>query len=388
MKQKCSKIPFNKDFRVYVIENDERGVEWVSLYDLCRILRRSEMYESGEATGLCPSCKGFPVYGNGKLFKFINIYDVHVLLRAVRKENRQAASICDDIEKWVAALPMGKNRNTERLPASRSVPAKPPVSPVTFTFREQPVSFMADNGKTFFNATQMARSFGKSPREWLSLAETVRFRQSLVNQRKSESMERQIMTVRGSAGATWIEDSLGLEFSRWLSPEFSEWCNERVKELVTKGYVTLKKCDEERFPVPTTFKEALLLAASQQEVIERQQQKIEEDRPKVVFYNDFIESREYFKSSIIAEELQITTMELHRFLIEQKICKYEKRRYVVYPSHSALQCDYPYLWTNRYGKTYAYSHGKRWTKAGREYILDLYRNLKSMKNGIEAKNDI
>ncbi|KAA6302850.1 MAG: hypothetical protein EZS26_001020 [Candidatus Ordinivivax streblomastigis] len=385
MKQICSKIPFNKEYRVYVITDNEGVVEWVSLYDLCKILKRKEMYENNEATGLCPSTKGFPIYGNGKLFQFIRIYDVHVLLRAIRKENKQVASICDEIEKWVANLPVGQNRNMERLPVVMPALAKPATSPVTFTFRDQPISFMADNGKTFFNATQMARSFGKSPREWLLLAETIRFRQSLVKQGKSESMESQIITQRGSFGATWIEDGLGLEFSRWLSPEFSDWCNDRVKELVTRGYVTLKQVGDERFssantkerfPVPENFKEALLLAAAQQEELERQQQKIEEDRPKVAFYDDFIENRDCFKSSIIAEELQITTMELHRFLIEQRICKYEHRQYVVYSSYAALQCDHPYLWTNKYGKTYAYSHMKRWTKAGREYVLDLYREKK------------
>jgi prophage antirepressor-like protein len=385
MKQMCSKIPFNKEYQVYVIKDNEGGIEWISLYDLCKILKRKEMYDNGEATGLCHSNRGFPLYGNGKLFKFIRIYDVHVLLRAVSKENKQVASICTEIEKWMAALPVGKNGNMERLPAITPVSTELPATPVTFTFHDQPVSFMAGNGKTFFNATQMARGFGKSPREWLLLSETTRFRQSLVSRGKSESMESQIMTTRGSFGATWIEDSLGLEFSRWLSPEFSDWCNDRVKELVTNGYVVLRESGDERFstssapekfPVPANFKEALLLAAAQQEELERQQQKIEQDRPKVDFYNDFIENRDCFKSSIIAEELQVTTMELHRFLLEERICKYEGKQYVVYSPYSALQCDHPYLWTNKYGKTYAYSHGKRWTKAGREYILELYRSKK------------
>jgi phage antirepressor YoqD-like protein len=385
MKQICSKIPFNREYQVYVIKDNEGCIEWISLYDLCKILKRKEMYENGEATGLCPSNQGFPVYGNGKLFKFIRIYDVHILLRAVRKENKQVASICDEIEKWIAAFPVGKSKDMEHLPVAVPASTELPATPVTFTFRDQPVSFMAGNGKTFFNATQMARGFGKSPREWLLLSETTRFRQSLVSRGKSDSMESQILTTRGSFGATWIEETLGLEFSRWLSPEFSDWCNDRVKELVTKGYVILREVEDERFstsstseefPVPTNFKDALLLAAAQQEELERQQQKIEHDRPKVAFYDDFIENRDCFKSSIIAEELQITTMELHRFLIEERICKYERKQYVVYSSYSALQCEHPYLWTNKYGKTYAYSHVKRWTKAGREYILSLYREKK------------
>ena len=100
---------------------------------------------------------------------------------------------------------------------------------------------------------------------------------------------------------------------------------------------------------------------------------IEEDHSKVAFYNDFIGSRNFFKSSIIAEELRITTACLHRFLEEEKICRYDGKQYTVYPPYTDLQCDFPYMWTNKYGKTYTYSHLKRWTKAGREYILELYR---------------
>jgi prophage antirepressor-like protein len=231
MKQVCSKIPYNREFQIYVVRDDEGDVEWISLHDLCKILKRKEMYETGEIFRLCPSCKGFPVYGNGKLYIFIRIYDIHVLLRAVRKEEKQAASICDEIEKWLATLPVCKYKKTKQLP----VPVLPPATPVTFTFNNQPVSFMTSNGKTFFNATQMAKGFGRTPREWLLLSGTKRFRQALIQRGKSGSMESQIITMRGSRGVTWMEESLGMEFARWLSPEFFDWCNERVKELIAAG---------------------------------------------------------------------------------------------------------------------------------------------------------
>jgi len=198
----------------------------------------------------------------------------------------------------------------------------------------------------------------------------VHFRQSLVRQGESESSESRIITTRGSQGATWIEYRLGLAFARWLSLEFFRWCDERIQELIGRGYPVLMKNDSNnrpgQFPVPTTLKDALQLTAIQQE-------KIEADHPKVAFYDDFIENRDFFKSSIIAEELRITTACLHRFLMEEKICRYERRQYAVYPAYSALQCDFPYMWTNKYGKAYTYSHQKRWTKAGREFILELYR---------------
>jgi phage antirepressor YoqD-like protein len=372
MERKCSKIPFDRGLHIYVVKDGDGGIGWISLYDLCRILNRKEQYENGEIFRICPCTKDFPVYSNGKLYRFIRQCDVPAFLCRIRQENQNIVPVCDRIEKWLVSLP--ESHAETMIPAPET---KLDMIPLTFTFREQPVSFMTGRNGTFFNATQMARGFGKHPREWLLLAETQRFRQSLVRRGKSENLESQLITTRGSLGATWMEYSLGLEFARWLSPEFSLWCDERIRELISRGYVIFRKEDDdgrtERFPVPKTFRETLQLAVMQQEEIERQQCKIAEDRPKVAFYTDFIENREVFKSSIIAEELRITTVALHRFLTEEKICRYERRQYVAYPAYAALQCDFPYMWTNRFGKTYICSHAKRWTKAGREYILELYR---------------
>jgi phage antirepressor YoqD-like protein len=155
-----------------------------------------------------------------------------------------------------------------------------------------------------------------------------------------------------------------------------------MQDLFTKGFVTLRKEDESLFmtpygeqkKLPTNFKEALLQLAAAEDYIEVQHKKIEDDRPKVEFYNDFIENRDSFKTSLIAEELRITTVQLYRFLVEERIVHWEKRHYIAYSSHAALQCDHPYLWTNpKTGKTYPHAKTKRWTKSGREYILELYR---------------
>ena len=35
-------------------------------------------------------------------------------------------------------------------------------------------------------------------------------------------------------GATWMHEDMAIESSRWLSPKFSVWCNDRIKELLRK----------------------------------------------------------------------------------------------------------------------------------------------------------
>jgi phage antirepressor YoqD-like protein len=378
-------IPFKK-MKMHIIPGSEQGsVEWIRLEDICRALLRKEMFTSGKVLGLCNSQRKFPIYGNGKLEWFIQIPDIYAITRSVRKDNKTVAKLCDDLDKWAGDLPIGNihyEKPKDKKKSQEEKTASQDANLVKFQYQDQTISFKAENGKTYFNATEMARSFGKNPREWLLLAETQRLRKTLVNQGKSESWESQIITSRGSFGNTWIEENLGMEFSRWLSPEFSQWCNDRMQDLFTKGFVTLRKEDESFFmtpygeqkKLPANFKEALLQLAAAEDYIEVQHKKIEEDRPKVEFYNDFIENRDSFKTSLIAEELRISTVQLYRFLVEERIVRWEKRHYVAYPNHAALQCDHPYLWTNpKTGKTYPHAKTKRWTKAGREYILELYR---------------
>ncbi|MDR1718031.1 MAG: KilA-N domain-containing protein [Prevotella sp.] len=379
MKLKCSKIPF-REYQIYVVRDDDGAVDWISLYDLCKILKRKEMYQNGDAVKLCPSAKGFPVYTNGKLFQFARIYDVIGLLKSIRKENKGIAKVCDELEKWIGDLPVGRNAAIPQVVTPVIVQSQ---SPITLYFRDKPIFFKAENEKYYFNATKMAHVYGKNPREWLVLADTNRFRQTLVNEGLSESLESQVITKRGNTGETWLEINVAMELARWLSPEFSSWCNQQIIELGVTGVVTLDRTKRKNpypkneppkeFPVPKNFKEALLLAASQQEEIERQREVIEENEHKVAFYDEFIENRDWFKSTTIADELQITTVLLNRFLIEQKICKWEKKQYVVHTPYSALQCDVPYLWKNKRGKVYAFGKVKRWTKAGREYVIELWR---------------
>lgn len=382
-------IFFNKS-SIHYIPDKEGGVGWLCLEDICKVLNRREMMQNGEAVSLCETCTKFPIYTNGKLFWFIKVYDLQPLTNSIRKDNKNIAKLCNELLKWACELPISKvspNVITQVVPEKKKVVKEGTTEHekkelVVFQYNNKPISFKAENGKTYFNATEMARSFCKNPREWLNLSETKRFRQSLVNQGKSESVESQIVTSRGNIGVTWIEGNLGLEFSRWLSPQFANWCNDRMQELFTDGIVTLENKKEPLYStsygvqkiLPQTYKEALLQLVAAEEVVEKQQIKIEEDKPKVDFYNNIIGDRDSFRTAIIADELGISLVRLYQFLKEEQIVRWEKRLYQTYPNYHSLQCDHPYYWTNpRTGKTYVYGKSKRWTKAGREFVLELYR---------------
>lgn len=355
---------------IRVIYNEQEAVEWLCLNDLLKILDRTCMMDNGQAMRLCKTSFRIPFKDGGRNRWGVKPHDVHNLLRTIRPENSKVGKICDDLQVWVNNLP------TATLKSNRTSLMVPSGDPVVFTYQDKfPTTFKSDNGRIYVNATQMAKGFGKLPTTWLTLSSTSEFRAVLVRDGKSLSTENQVMTTRGHYGSTWIEEPLAMEFARWLSPEFSDWCNERIKELATKGYVTMPIKREHRstfgeaignFPVPQNFEEALMLAAEQQ-------RKIREDEPKVAFYDEFVEERDHFRSSRIADELDITTVQLNRFLAEQNIIKFEGYRWVVQMGFRALQTDVPYMWEKQDGKMYPTGSVKRWTKAGREYIIELWK---------------
>ena len=39
-----------------------------------------------------------------------------------------------------------------------------------------------------------------------------------------------------------MHEDVAIEFARWLSPAFSIWCNDKIKELLTTGKTEIKTC--------------------------------------------------------------------------------------------------------------------------------------------------
>lgn len=80
------------------------------------------------------------------------------------------------------------------------------------------------------NATQMAKSFGSNPHDFLRLISTLKHIDVLTNRGKSLNSIVQIVKGGPDSG-TWMDEEIALEFAQWLSPEFSRWCKARIREL-------------------------------------------------------------------------------------------------------------------------------------------------------------
>ncbi|NEV64133.1 KilA-N domain-containing protein [Thiorhodococcus minor] len=111
------------------------------------------------------------------------------------------------------------------------------------------VSLLAQTEEMYFNATEMAKVFGKRPNDWLSLPDTKAYIDALVTENagngdeisqptitgKSGNSQHLILTKRGSKyGGTWLHADLGIAFARWLSPVFAvrldKWTKARLSQ--------------------------------------------------------------------------------------------------------------------------------------------------------------
>lgn len=361
-------IPF-RDWNIRV-SRDHNGQLHICAMDVCNILKREELLDDGAIARICPTALRISFRKNGREQWGFRPVDMHRLLQLVRKETIIPRDMLDELEAWGNKLLELESGELHSISQNDII--------LHFT-EEFPVTFRRIDDKLMVNATQITMHFGRIPSEWLRSASTDMLRREMADSGRTGKYESQIFTTRGRGhGATWLESPLVIPLARWVAPDLplAEWCGEAIGKLSMKkprtiaarehpGQVTLSMpCLD--CPVPQDIEKAKIL-------IKELRQVVRDSMPKIVFYEEFIENRDWFKSTRIADELGISPRQLHLFLAEEGVCKYEKRQWVVFPSCRAWQCDVPYTWENSRGKVYTFGSSKRWTQAGRECIIELWR---------------
>lgn len=113
-----------------------------------------------------------------------------------------------------------------------------------------------------------------------------------------------------------------------------------VRKAVIAYIDKLEKRLNEVFKVPSSFAEALRLAAEQQEQIEKQQTLIEEQKPKAEFYDDVIDSKDAIDMAKVAKTLNmgIGRNNLFQFLREKGILMRDNTPYQLYVDNQWFRC--------------------------------------------------
>ena len=213
-----------------------------------------------------------------------------------------------------------------------------------FSYNGSSVSFF--NGKNVMvNATEMAKVFGKYPKDFLTNKQTKEFLSSLSAVRRIPLTEL-VKVVQGGdpqMQGTWMHEDVALEFARWLSPAFAIWCNDRIKELLTQGVATISDDDEAIFYAMRVLqkriddKQHALECA--RETITTQSEQLKLQAPKVKYVDEVLQSVNTYTSTQMSKELGLREAEqLHKILKENGVMFKQSGQWML----TAKYCEHGY----------------------------------------------
>jgi hypothetical protein len=92
-----------------------------------------------------------------------------------------------------------------------------------------------ENQLLYLNATKTAQQFKKEAKEWKRLPSTIQYMEALTKAGFSHDGDL-IITKRGGSDKSlmgiWIHKKLVIMFARWLSADFSVWCDLQIEEIL------------------------------------------------------------------------------------------------------------------------------------------------------------
>lgn len=171
-----------------------------------------------------------------------------------------------------------------------------------------------------------------------------------------------------------MHEDVALDFAQWLSVDFRLWCNDKIKELMKTGVTTVSNDDEAIAYAMGVLQKRLEQARQEKAMLEQQNNylanEIKQVAPKVVYYDQTLQSAHTYTSTQMAKELNIRTAEqLHKVLKEKGIMFYQSGQWMLTSRYSE----------NGYTKprttVYTRSDGSQgtntitvWTERGRAFL--------------------
>ena len=251
-----------------------------------------------------------------------------------------------------------------------------------FNYKNEAISFKNENGTTYVNATEMAKSFGKIPANWLRTEQAKKMIEAISTSHICEVTQLLQVVNGGEARGTWMHEDVALVFSQWLSPEFYLWCNDRIKELMRHGLTTTEAMAEKLLNNPDFLIETLTALKSEREqkalLLEQtrlQQREIALVQPKAEYYDKVLQSSSVYVADQIAKELGISAVKMNKYLQDKGILIRRNGQLVLTAKYAGKGYDKP--------KTYQYTKHDgaigtntitTYTEKGREFLHSLFEN--------------
>jgi len=251
-----------------------------------------------------------------------------------------------------------------------------------FNYNGSDITFDLGKGQVMANATEMSKPFGKQPTHWLNLDNTQDYISSL-SKLRNRSLADLVKVKRGGYNpGTWMHEDVAMEFARWLSPEFSIWCNDRIKELLTHGFTATTDKIEDMLADPENWiktLQELQKERTRRQVAETQYALAEEvildQAPKVIYHDQVLISESTYTTTTIAKELGTGAPSLHKQLHGMGIIYKTDGHWVLYHQHQnkGYTKTRTATYTDRYGNQQS-TITTVWTEKGREWLHRIFNS--------------
>lgn len=287
------------------------------------------------------------------------------------------------------------------------------MSSKVFSYDNNPITFQLGEA-TMVNATEMAKPFGKVPKDWLRTTPSKEFINQLSSVRHICPSQLVVVNKGNSITfkqGTWLHEDVALEFARWLSPAFAIWCNDRIKELMRHGITATPTTLEAILNDPDTMIQTLQALKSEREKVAQANRRIatltdqrdcfhsenqrlqrlhtgyiktiERQAPLVEYANNVLNSESTYTTTQIAKELGMSAQLLNRLLHAYGVQFKQSGQWQLYKQYE----DKGYTKTRTH--TYTKKDGRVqsllttvWTEAGRMFLhstIEKYRNQLGIK---------
>lgn len=152
---------------------------------------------------------------------------------------------------------------------------------------------------------------------------------------KGVTKKYSLLTKGGNQELTIINESgiyqLVLASKMPNAIKFKQWVTEKILPSIRKtGSYSV---NQNQFKIPRTFSEALRLAADQADLIEEQNKKIQEDKPKVDYYNIVKETKQGIHIGNFAKSIDWKPNKLFEWLRENDYFYYRNGENIPYQKY-------------------------------------------------------
>ena len=246
-----------------------------------------------------------------------------------------------------------------------------------YNYNGNNITFQLGNGDVMVNATEMAKAFGKTPKDYLRTQSAQEFINALSVRLKCLTADLVKVVQGGDIQGTWLHEDIALDFAQWLSVDFKLWCNDRIKELLKTGVTTISDEDEAIYNAMNILQKRL--EASKQKVqmleskVELQETEIKYLTPKAQYTDEVLQSTSTFTTTQIAKDLGMSAQALNKELKDRKIQFFQSGQWFL--THTYQDKGYTDMRITPYFDTKTgepkTSQSMVWTEKGRQFIHSL-----------------